>query len=95
LEAGAASIPCVTTDVGSCREIIEGSPDEDPKLGSAGRVVRLMDPEGTADAILALMSDPELRRACGERLRQRVSRYFTSDASAARYAALYRDLRAT
>ena len=95
LEAGAASIPCVTTDVGSCCEIIEGRPDEDPKLGSAGRVVRLMDPEGTADAILALMSDPELRRACGERLRQRVNRYFTSDASAARYAALYRDLRAT
>lgn len=30
LEAGAASIPCVTTDVGSCREIIEGLPEEAP-----------------------------------------------------------------
>lgn len=94
LEAGAASIPCVTTDVGSCREIIQGLPDEYPKLGSAGYVVRLMDPEGIADAVLNLMNDPDLRRTCGERLRQRVNRYFTSEASAARYSALYRDLEA-
>ena len=91
LEAGAAAIPCVTTDVGSCREIIEGLPEESPRLGSAGRVVRPMDVEATAAALRELLGDADLRRACGEVLRERVRLYFTSGASSARYAALYRD----
>jgi glycosyltransferase involved in cell wall biosynthesis len=94
LEAGAAAIPCVTTDVGSCREIIEGLPEESPRLGPAGRVVRPMDAEAAAEALRELLADPELRRACGERLRERVRLYFTSEASSARYAALYSGLMA-
>ena len=38
LEAGAAGLPCVTTDVGSCREIIVGPDGEVPHLGRAGFV---------------------------------------------------------
>lgn len=92
LEAGAAGIPCVTTDVGSCREIIEGLPDEEPRLGAAGRVVRPMDARAAAEALAELLSDADLRRACGERLRERVRTYFTSEASSGRYGALYREL---
>jgi len=92
LEAGAAAIPCVTTDVGSCREIIEGLPEEAPRLGSAGRVVRPMDVAATAEALRELLADPGLRRGCGEVLRERVRLYFTSGASSARYAALYQGL---
>ncbi|MCF7991875.1 MAG: GT4 family glycosyltransferase PelF [Thiohalocapsa sp.] len=89
LEAGAAGIPCVATDVGSCREIIEGLPDESPTLGPGGRIVPLMAPEATAEAVAALLTDEVLRRSCGETLRRRVQVYFTSEASAARYSALY------
>ncbi|MFO1144220.1 MAG: GT4 family glycosyltransferase PelF [Amaricoccus sp.] len=92
LEAGAAAIPCVTTDVGSCREIIEGLPEEEPRLGPAGKVVRPMDADETAEALRELLADDELRRTCGERLRERVRLYFTSGASSARYASLYRSL---
>lgn len=92
LEAGAASIPCVTTDVGSCREIIEGLPEESPRLGPAGRVAPPMDSDAIAAALTELLLDDGFRRACGERLRLRVERYFTSQASALRYAALYRRL---
>ncbi|MCQ0971427.1 GT4 family glycosyltransferase PelF [Paracoccus sp. TK19116] len=92
LEAGAARIPCVATDVGSCREIIEGAPDEIPNLGPAGRVAPPMDAEAIGQAITELMADPVLRAACGETLRKRVETYFTSEISAARYAALYREL---
>ncbi len=35
LEAGAARRPCVTTNVGACREMLEGAPDETPHLGPA------------------------------------------------------------
>ena len=94
LEAGAAGIPCVATDVGSCREIIEGLPQEEPKLGAGGRIVPLMAPEATAEAIASLLDDETLRRRCGETLRQRVKIYFTSEASAARYSALYDRLAA-
>ncbi|MTE01484.1 DUF3492 domain-containing protein [Paracoccus sp. YIM 132242] len=92
LEAGAARIPCVATDVGSCREIIEGAPDEHPNLGLAGRVAPPMDAGAIGRAIVELLADPALRAACGETLRRRVETHFTSDISAARYGALYREL---
>ncbi|SEL51979.1 Glycosyltransferase involved in cell wall bisynthesis [Roseivivax marinus] len=94
LEAGAARIPCVATDVGSCREILEGPPGEDPPLGRGGFVAPPMDPDALGAAVLKLLEDPELRRSCGETLRARVEAGFTSEASAARYAALYRELAA-
>jgi glycosyltransferase involved in cell wall biosynthesis len=92
LEAGAARIPCVTTDVGSCREIIEGAPDEEPNIGVAGRVAPPMDAQAIGLAIVELLGDPELRRKCGETLRRRVEKYFTSELSARRYADLYAGL---
>ena len=92
LEAGAARVPCVATDVGSCREIIEGAPDEVPNLGIAGRVTPAMDSDAIGNAIIELLADPELRKRCGETLRQRVETYFTSELSARRYTDLYRDL---
>jgi glycosyltransferase involved in cell wall biosynthesis len=94
LEAEAARIPCVATDVGSCREILEGPPGEDPPLGRGGFVAPPMDPDALGAAVLKLLEDPELRRSCGETLRARVEAGFTSEASAARYAALYRELAA-
>jgi glycosyltransferase involved in cell wall biosynthesis len=89
LEAGAASVPCVVTDVGSCREIVEGPADERPRLGSGGRVCPPMDAEAIGAAAVELLRDPALRRRCGETLRRRVERGFTSETSAARYGALY------
>ena len=41
LEAMAAGVPVLATDVGSCREIIEGATDEDKALGKAGEVVSI------------------------------------------------------
>jgi glycosyltransferase involved in cell wall biosynthesis len=92
LEAGAAHIPCVATDVGSCREIIEGGPDEIPNLGSGGRVVPPMDSKAIGAAIVELLHAPDLRRDCGNALRKRVELYYTSQLSADRYRALYREL---
>jgi polysaccharide biosynthesis protein PelF len=94
LEAGAARVACVATDVGSCREIIEGAPDEDPRLGAGGRVVPPMDPAAIGAALVELLRDDQLRRRCGETLRRRVELSFTSDAASARYASLYSELAA-
>ncbi|WP_199520133.1 GT4 family glycosyltransferase PelF [Fulvimarina endophytica] len=83
LEAGAAGRPCVTTDVGACREMIEvpGAP--------GGVVTDLLNAEQIADAVVGLLTDEARRLAYGRNLQERVCRLYTSERSAARYHALY------
>ena len=50
LEGYAAGVPTVCTDVGSCRQLVQGLPGEDADLGAAGRVVRIADPQAMAQA---------------------------------------------
>ena len=90
LEAGAAGIPFVSTDVGSCREILEGRPDEAPPLGRGGIITGLVAPGEIADALSSLLLDPVLRRRYGDALRQRVHRTYTSERAAEAYRGLYR-----
>ncbi|MDF3351810.1 GT4 family glycosyltransferase PelF [Sulfitobacter sp. KE34] len=92
LEAGAARIPCVATDVGSCRDIIEGPADETPSLGRGGSVVPPMDPDALGAAVIQLLTDSALRKTCGEVLRKRVETSFTSEVSTEAYQTLYREL---
>ncbi len=76
LEAGAAGIACVATDVGACREIIHGRAGEYPALASGGIVTPLVSPRATAQAIAQLLLDEVLRAGCGRVLRERVRRYY-------------------
>jgi len=92
LEAGAAGIPCVATDVGSCREILEGRSDEAPRLGPGGVVTALVDPRQTAEAVGRLLGDAEFRHACGETLRTRVRRYYASRDALDSYRRTYAEL---
>jgi polysaccharide biosynthesis protein PelF len=95
LEAGAAGIPSVATDVGACREMIEGRPDESPRLGPGGEITRLVDPAQTAGAIAGLLRDGERRRACGEAMRERVRRSYGSADALSAYARTYAALLAS
>lgn len=89
LEAGAAGIPFIATDVGSCREIIEGPPDESPHLGAGGIVTHLAAADEIADAAARLLTDHDLRWRMGEALRARVAAYYTSERAADAYQHLY------
>jgi polysaccharide biosynthesis protein PelF len=90
LEAGAAGVPCVATDVGSCREMIEGDPDgPDAHLGAGGTVVPVADPVATARAIAALLTDPDWHQRAARAMQARIRmRYIKADCDAA-YAAIY------
>ena len=88
LEAGAAGVPSVATDVGSCREIIEGRADEEPPLGPGGTVIPLADPAATAGALAELLLDPARRERCGEAIRRRTERYYNKKV----VDRIYRDL---
>ena len=87
LEAGAAGLPAVTSDVGSCREIIEGLPDE-PGREPGGIVVPACDPKATAIALAQLLQDAPLRARMAAAMRRRVSTHYNKT----RIDALYRDL---
>jgi len=90
LEAWAAGTPVVSSDVGSCRELIEGAADEQPALGRAGEVVPIADPQATARAVVDLLSDSERWRAAQAVGLERVNRYYTDALMLERYRTLYR-----
>jgi polysaccharide biosynthesis protein PelF len=92
LEAGAAGIPCVTTNVGSCREILEGRSDERPNFGRGGYVTDLVSPNQIAEAVVRLLLDERLRRDLGEALCRRVCRDYGSDRARREYEQLYHNL---
>lgn len=92
LEAGAAGVPFVASNVGSCREIIEGREGETPALGAGGSVTGLVAPGEVADAVGALLLDHARRRAAGDALKARVETYYTAAKAAAAYAGLYGEL---
>ena len=93
LEAGAAGVPFVATNVGSCREIIEGRSDEQPPLGPGGFITQVVAPAEIATAVERLLRDPALRQAYGATLQKRVRAIYTSERASKAYTDLYRDLR--
>ena len=89
LEAGAAGIPLVATDVGSCRELIEGTPEENPVLGAGGIVTPLASPASTADAIFTLLSDNAMYESASNVIRERVAHYYNENIQQQAYRNLY------
>ncbi len=89
LESYAAGIPIVSTDVGACRELIEGRADEKPALGPAGFVVPVGNAEMLADACIRILTDPLLGDQMGDAGRQRVEVHYARDAVVSRYRQLY------
>lgn len=90
LEAGAAGIPVVATDVGACREIIEGVEGEFPPLGVGGVVCPLSNASAVSRALERLLRDDVFYRECSHALQQRVMRYYHETDQFAAYQELYR-----
>jgi len=89
LEALAAGVPCVATDVGACREQIEGSTEEDRALGRAGRVVPFADDQALSRAAIELLSDEKAWHACQRVGIARVERYYDETQMLAAYRGVY------
>ncbi|MBL8385798.1 MAG: GT4 family glycosyltransferase PelF [Burkholderiales bacterium] len=89
LEGYAAGVPCVATDVGSCRQLVHGLGAEDEALGAAGAVVRIADAPALAEAALGLLGDPARWRAAQAAGIARVERFYTQERMFDQYRALY------
>jgi len=89
LEAFAAEIPLVATDVGSCRELVDGRTDETPPIGPAGKIVPTGAPNTLADAIVKILSSRELQDQLGAAGRRRVELTYAEPEVVEGYRDLY------
>jgi glycosyltransferase involved in cell wall biosynthesis len=81
LEAMAAGLPVVATDVGGNREVVAD--------GRTGHLVPAKSPNELAAAMLRLIRDPALSSAMGRAGRQRAEEFFSLDGVVRAYEALY------
>lgn len=91
LEGFAAGLPAITTDVGSCSELIHGLSDEDRALGSAGEVVPIANPKLFAEAAILLLTDPDKWRTARDAAIARVEKYYDEKDMLNRYRDIYQD----
>lgn len=90
LESMAAGRPCVTTDVGCCRELLDGRADDD--FGSAGYCVMPMYREGLAEAMEKMCMSRRRRLRMGSAGKHRVEAYYRQETMMAKYRALYEEV---
>ncbi|OGS23207.1 MAG: hypothetical protein A2252_00830 [Elusimicrobia bacterium RIFOXYA2_FULL_39_19] len=89
LEALCVGVPIVSSDVGSCSELIYGYTDEDKKLGSCGIITAIGKPRETGEAIIKILKDDNLRKQMIQSGLKRVKKYYDQDAVIAQYRDLY------
>ncbi len=92
LEAGAAGIPCVATEVGSCAELIYGRKSENPSLGPGGAVCPLSDPVSIANQVNRLLTDRSYYQQCAQSLQTRIRQYYHEKDQKRAYKELYEGL---
>ncbi|KLV05477.1 glycosyl transferase family 1 [Photobacterium aquae] len=91
LEAMAAGIPCIATEVGACREIIDGAAGEDAALGSCGEIIPIASPTEGSKAIIKVLGDAEAWKTTGDIGRVRVNRYYDEPMMYEAYRKLYKE----
>ncbi len=92
LESFACRIPVVTTNVGSCPDLVLGEPGEIPRLGPAGEVVKVGEPADLAAALIRLLRDRQQQDQYGNTGLERLRRYYTERSVTGQYHDLYCDL---
>lgn len=89
LEANAAGIPVVASDVGACRELVFGKTDPDKALGMSGIITEVSNPHATADGIIQLLKDSKLYQQAGDSGKKRTRKYYDVEDMRSRYLNIY------
>jgi glycosyltransferase involved in cell wall biosynthesis len=90
LEGMAAGIPWICTDVGSCRELLEGRGEGDEV--AAGYVVPPSNPAELAEAMVKLYLDPKRRHRMGQAGKLRVEKRYRAESLIEAYRRLYAEV---
>ena len=86
-EAAGCGVPSIATDVGGCKEMIEGG--EDDEIGRAGIVTKSSNPVETAQAIMYMIENEDFYSDCSRNGRQRAERYYDEKILFESYKKLY------
>ncbi|OQX88356.1 hypothetical protein B6D60_02315 [candidate division KSB1 bacterium 4484_87] len=89
LEAMAAGIPVVATDVGGCDEVVNGANDG---LGPAGLLCRVGDVTGIAAAMLQILKNQFLWHEFAQNGRKRIEKFYRADQMTQNYKNAYMQL---
>lgn len=93
LEAMASGVPVVLSDTGHFAAFCGcDAPDAAPDTNSAGRLVACDDPKAAADAIVTLLTDPELHAQLASNARTRAVTRFSVQQEADAIARVYEEL---
>ena len=90
LESLAAGRPCVATDVGCCRSLLEGEAGDD--FGIAGLVVPPMHSRALADAMELMCRRPDMRKEMAAVGKKRTSAYYVHKNMVDRYNRNYEEV---
>lgn len=93
LESFAAGRPCVTTDVGCCRSLLEG--DETDTIGQAGIIVPPMHSKELSNAMEVLATNDELRSEMAARGKKRAETYYVHEDMVDNYNRNYEEVLKT
>lgn len=89
VESLAAGLPVVSTDVGACRDLIEGNEPEDRALGAAGAIVPMVDHDALAHVAYGLLTDRTRWLAAQHAGITRIERYYQQSRVIEGYRAIY------
>ncbi len=90
LESFAAGLPFVATNVGACPQLIYGGlNEEDKKIGKAGEITPIGQPEVIAEAYYQILTDKEKWLKYRESAIKRVERFYTYNTFIGSYKDLY------
>jgi len=91
LESFAAGVPAVTTDVGSCRQLIYGGLNEkDIKIGKAGEICQVANPSQLAENYLKLLTNEAEWKKYQKAGIERVEKFYTYQQFLENYKKIYR-----
>ncbi len=91
LEGYAAGLPMVATDVGSCRQLVEGVGEEDTALGPSGGIVQINSPQQLAEECLKLLKDRKNWDSAQNAAIARVEKFYTQKQMFDSYKNLYEE----
>ena len=90
LEGFAAGVPCVSTDVGSCKELIYGGENpEDQALGKAGKVCQIANVAQLAEGYIEYLTDDDKWYEAQRVAIERVEKFYTQKRFLENYRRIY------
>lgn len=91
VESLAGGLPVVSTDVGACRDLIEGDGPDDRALGAAGAIVPIVDHDTLARVAQELLTDRSRWLAAQRAGIARVERHYQQSRVIDSYRAIYQE----